>query len=127
MNQRVIPHDHEILQFWESEATKPKVEGVSHEANDALERAYRYDFPSYLQKPFQPLAQIRAAQFARIQQLVDIAFTSIPVYREKYKAAGFSRGGLQSWRDFESLPTITKDELIVAFPEGCVNPRWPIE
>jgi phenylacetate-CoA ligase len=119
--------EHEIFQFWESDATKPKVEGVSREANNSLELAYRYEFPSYLQKPFQPLAQIRASQFARIQQLVDIAFTSIPVYREKYIATGFKRGDLRSWRDFENLPTITKDELIAAFPEGCVNRRWPIE
>jgi phenylacetate-CoA ligase len=117
----------DFLQFWESEKTKPKVEGVSLEATRALEAAYRDSFRCLLQQPFQSLEQTRAAQFRRIQQLVDLAFTSIPVYTEKYRASGFKRGDLRTWQDFEALPPITKDELIAAFPHGCVNPRWEIE
>jgi phenylacetate-CoA ligase len=118
--------DVELLQFWESEKTKPHVEGVSREATNALEIAYDSSFFDYLQRPFQTREQIRRFQFDRIRDLVDIAFTSIPVYREKYAKAGFRRGDLRSWEDFERLPPITKDELIAAFPDGCVNPRWPL-
>ena len=29
--------------------------------------------------------------------------------------------------DFERLPVITKDELIAAYPDGCVSRRWPTQ
>src|SRR5438128_11581923 len=70
----------QLLQFWESEKTKPKVEGVSPEATLALVDTYHRSFHYLLQRPFQSLEETRAAQFDRIQDLVDIAFTSIPVY-----------------------------------------------
>jgi phenylacetate-CoA ligase len=122
----ILEQSPQLLQFWESEKTKPKVEGVSPEATEALVEAYHDCFHYLLQRPFRPLAETRDAQFERIQDLVDIAFTSIPVYTEKYKAVGFERGALRTWNDFEKLPPITKDELIAAFPHGCVNPRWQI-
>ncbi|MFN2477181.1 MAG: phenylacetate--CoA ligase family protein [Chthoniobacterales bacterium] len=117
----------ELLQFWESEKTKPKVESVSGEATRALKHAYDRDFAAILQKPFCSRDQIRASQFERIQHLVKMAFTSIPVYRRKYDAVGFEPGDLRTWEDFEQLPPITKEELIAAFPHDCLNPRWAIE
>lgn len=116
-----------LLEYWESEATRPHTEPVSKDAEKALDVAYRSSFAECLQQPFQSLEQIREQQFARIQELVDIAFSSIPVYAEKYKAAGFKRGDLRTWADFEALPTMKKDELIAAYPDGCVNHRWKME
>jgi phenylacetate-CoA ligase len=63
-------------------------------------------------------------QFQRIQVLVALAYDEIPVYREKYLAAGFKPTDLRSWDDFAAIPPITKDELIRAFPERCVNRRF---
>ena len=39
--------------------------------------------------PYLPVDEIRAQQFARIKELVEMAYREIPVYRAKYKAAGF--------------------------------------
>lgn len=115
------------LQFWESEKTKPDLGGVSREAEEALEREYRSCFAGYLQAPFQSLEQVRAEQFRRVSQLVDMAVRGVPVYRDKYRAVGFEAGDLHSWADFEQLPTITKDELIAAFPDRCVSKRWALD
>jgi len=70
---------------------------------------------------------IREWQFGRIQQLVDHAFGTVPLYREKYSAAGFKPGDLRTWNDFERLPVLTKGELIDGFPEKSVSGKHNLE
>ena len=45
--------------------------------------------------PYLPVEEIRAQQFARIKELVEMAYREIPVYRAKYKKAGFKPSHLQ--------------------------------
>lgn len=66
-------------------------------------------------------------QFGRVNELVTHAFRTVPLYREKYSAAGFEPGSLRGWSDFESLPALTKDELIEAFPEGSISSDYCFE
>jgi phenylacetate-CoA ligase len=115
------------LLYWESEVTRPHIQGASSQADDALKELSQWYLPKCLQHPFRPLEDIRAEQFKRIQHLVELAYNDIPVYANKYRAAGFKPSDLKSWADYERLPIITKDELVEAFPHQCVNPRWPIE
>ena len=59
--------------------------------------------------------------------MVELAYRDIPVYRDKYKALGFSPSDLRCYDDIQNIPFITKEELIRAFPDRCVNPRYQPE
>ena len=70
---------------------------------------------------------IRDWQFRRINELVDHAFETVPLYREKYSRVGFKPGDLKSWSDFASLPILTKEELIEGFPDKSVSNKHNLE
>ena len=108
------------LQFWEAEHTRPEFEQGGEENSDLINVAN-----SYLEKcmahPYLPVEEIRAQQFARIKELVKMAYREIPVYRNKYKKAGFKPSHLKTYDDIQKIPVITKPELVAAFPDQCVN------
>ena len=83
---------------------------------------------NYLEKcmahPYLPVEEIRAQQFARIKELVKMAYRDIPVYRNKYKKAGFKPSHLKTYDDIQKIPVITKPELVAAFPDQCVNRKF---
>jgi len=70
---------------------------------------------------------IRDWQFRRINELVRHAFETVPIYREKYSSVGFEPGDLKSWSDFESLPVMTKGEVIEGFPDKTVSSKHGLE
>jgi phenylacetate-CoA ligase len=110
------------IEFWESERTRP----AYTRAGDPFPAYFREGGQHYLktcmEHPFLPREKIRQMQFERILELVELAYRDIPVYREKYQAAGFSPAELRSWDDIQNIPVITKAELIAAFPDRCLNP-----
>lgn len=110
------------LEFWEAEHTRPKEFGVTDAARQLLRQRFADTFADTMAHPFLPLPVVRDQQLERVRELVDLAF-DIPVYREKYEAAGFARGDVRTWDDFERLPVITKTELMQAFPDRCLNPH----
>ncbi len=117
-----------VVQYWESEATRPKsFQGASDEGQSILSQCSKSQLQHILHHPFRSPEEIRREQWERVRELVTLAYRDIPVYREKYQSVGFSPDMLQSWQDFEALPVITKEELLAAFPEGCVNPRWSVD
>ena len=111
------------LQFWEAEHTRPEFEQGGEENSDLINVAN-----SYLEKcmahPYLPVEEIRAQQFARIKELVKMAYREIPVYRNKYKKAGFKPSHLKTYDDIQKIPVITKPELVAAFPDQCVNRKF---
>jgi phenylacetate-CoA ligase len=115
------------LQFWESEATRPKVSGASGFAHVALEEMTEETLPGCLHHPFRSPDEIRRGQFERVRELVELAYRDVPLYADKYRAVGFEPGDLKSWEDFERLPVVTKDELVEAGPARCVSSRFPVD
>ncbi|MBF0442404.1 MAG: phenylacetate--CoA ligase family protein, partial [Oligoflexales bacterium] len=117
-----------ILQFWESEATRPKqFKGAGNNGRKALADLTKKELRNCLVHPFKTLKEIRQEQLERIKYLVNMAYNEIPVYRKKYGAIGFTPDQLKTWDDFQRLPIMTKDELIEAFPQSCVNSRWSMD
>lgn len=114
----------QFLQFWESDATRPQIDGPSAEGIAALQTLADGSLPRCLLQPFQSAEEIKQQQFERVCSLVEMAYHDVPIYAEKYRAAGFRPGRLRCWEDFEQLPVITKDELIAAGPERCLNRRF---
>jgi phenylacetate-CoA ligase len=116
-----------LLQYWESEATRPQIKGASLEGRDALERLARTHLSRCLRHPFRSPAEIRDQQFGQLRRLVHLAYREIPFYADKYRAVGFHPENLRSWADFERVPVVTKDELMQAGLTKTVSSRWPID
>jgi phenylacetate-CoA ligase len=111
------------LQFWESDHTRPGFKS-GNETDPALVAAADNYLGECMRHPYLPVSEIRAQQFARIKELVELAYREIPVYRAKYQAAGFKPEHLREWDDIQKIPVITKPELVAAFPDQCVNTRF---
>lgn len=114
----------ESLEFWESEHTRPNYKASEGDSSDVLNDVFRAYYTECMEHPFQPVAEIQRRQFARIKELVELAYNDIPVYRDKYQAAGFSPDDLREYDDIQKIPVITKAELVAAFPDRCLNPRF---
>ncbi len=115
------------LEFWESERTRPEYTCAGDDSAEYFRNAGLDYLKRCMAHPYLPVAQIKQMQFERIYDLVEMAYSEIPVYQDKYKAAGFSPSDLRSYDDIEKIPVITKPELIAAFPTRCLNPRYSSE
>lgn len=73
-----------------------------------IKRAWKYDEERL--KKYQDRAFKKAVKYAY----------SVPLYREKYKAAGVHPDDIHGIDDIKKLPLVTKEELINAFPDGIV-------
>jgi len=111
------------LQFWESEHTRPDFEPGGDAAPGLVAATENY-LGECMRHPYLPVAEIRARQLARIRELVELAYRDIPVYRNKYDAAGFKPEHLRDYDDIQKIPVITKPELVAAFPDQCVNRKY---
>jgi phenylacetate-CoA ligase len=115
-----------IVEYWETERL-PSMHKTSSEFRQNLLLSYNPEvIKSLYEAPFLPFELVERYQFERIKNLITLAYEKITVYRKKYQKEGFEPGDLKSWNDYNLLPVITKDELIAAFPEQCVNPDYDI-
>lgn len=87
--QQVSAPRRKKLEFWESERTRPEYTRAGDESPEYFRRAGMAYLKTCMEHPFLPVSQIRQQQFERIYGLVEMAYYDIPVYRDKYKAAGF--------------------------------------
>jgi phenylacetate-CoA ligase len=115
------------LEFWESEQTRPEFMRTQNESPEFFRTGASSYLKSCMEHPFLPVSKIRQQQLDRISALVEMAYSDIPIYRDKYKAAGFSPSDLHTYDDIQKIPVITKREMIAAFPAGCLNPRFRSE
>ena len=111
--------DRSCLEFWESEATRPAHKFGSAEKPAPFNAGLEAYLDRCLAHPYLPQEEIKRQKLVRIKQLVELAYNEIPVYRDKYIAAGFSPADLKTYEDIQKIPVITKPELIAAFPDRC--------
>ena len=83
-------------------------------------------YPAYRRRERWTGARLRAWQLRRIRSLVERAYAAVPVYRERYAAAGYRPGDLRTWDDFARLPTIGKADLVAGYPERSVAADTPL-
>ncbi|SEC74858.1 phenylacetate-CoA ligase [Rhizobiales bacterium GAS191] len=117
----------DCLEFWESDRTRPAHTLSSGGKPQPFPESSKAYLQRCMEHPYLPQAEIKEQQLARMQQLVELAYDEIPVYRDKYQAAGFSPSDLKTYDDIQKIPVITKPELIAAFPDRCVNQRYRSE
>ena len=115
------PRKLDQLEIWESESTQPTHIGGEGGSSISLTSALNNYLPRCLAHPYLPRAVIEQQKLARIQYLVALAYEEIPVYRDKYKSAGFSPSDLRTIDDIQHIPVITKQELVAAFPDCCLT------
>lgn len=113
-----------IIEIWESDHTRPPQTVPSESLRRAVLDTFESAFAPCMQHPFLPVGHIRQEQLERIKELVELAYRDIPVYKDKYRAAGFTPSDLRGWQDIRRIPPITKAELIAAFPGRCLHPRF---
>lgn len=78
-------------------------------------------YPAFTLRPHLSLAATERYRLRMLQRLVRHAERAVPLYREKFRAAGVTARDLRSIGDFAHFPTTTKDEVLAAFPEGCLE------
>lgn len=98
--------------------TMEKQQGMLNLWNDNRE-----EFNSRL---FWDIEKITAWKLQVLSQLVDWAFSTSTFYKKIYSNIGFELGGIRSYSDFESLPIITRDDLISHFPNEIPSNKYNI-
>ena len=68
-----------------------------------------------------PLPAISIYKLHRLRAVVRHAERHVPLYREKFRKAGVSARDLLSIDDLRWFPTITREEVIAAYPDGILS------
>jgi phenylacetate-CoA ligase len=97
------------------------------EDHKKLQKLYDNTYSKIKKFPYQSKEEIKKWQLLRIIEIFNHAFENVPLYRKKYKKAGFKFGDVQTWDDFNKLPSLTKDELIKAWPNQCIADGYDTE
>lgn len=77
-------------------------------------------YPSFWRRPFAPPARYRDYQLKKLRALVASAYDRVPLYREKYRAAGVHPEDLRTLDDLSRFPTVTKAEILAAYPDKAL-------
>ncbi len=80
------------------------------------------ELPAFTWRPYASRSSVRAYQLRAIQHLVTFATKFVPLYREKYRAAGVCPDDLRTLEDLQHFPTVTKSEIVAAYPDGALAP-----
>jgi phenylacetate-CoA ligase len=72
-----------------------------------------------------PRAAIQAYKLRRLRWVVALAEESVPLYRETFKKAGVTSRDVRSLDDLAHFPTITREEVVDAYPDGILS-RKPL-
>ena len=77
----------------------------------AREQALLSAFDTVLARKAWSRQEIRTEQWRTLRALVEHAFTTVPMYREKYSACGFHPSQLGSLDDLAQIPVLSKEDL----------------
>ena len=88
--------------------------GVDH--GKIVDDIMKVNFDKIKNFPYNAYDDIQKWQLKRISEIVDYAYENIPLYHKKYSKIGYQKGMIKTWKDFEKLPIIYKEELIEGFP-----------
>jgi phenylacetate-CoA ligase len=58
-----------------------------------------------------PAERHAAEALRRVQTMVAHAYEHVPLYREKYRAAGMEPGDIKTWENYAKLPPLRRDEV----------------
>ena len=67
-----------------------------------------------------PAALQRRLAERRLIRTIRAAYENVPFYRQKYDEAGIDINSIRSADDIKKLPFLTKDEVLLNFPQSIV-------
>jgi phenylacetate-CoA ligase len=117
----VLPDHSEVktarsCEYWE-EKTIPKMQCTTDLFRTRLELlATDSKLQQVIESAKREPEEVLRDQFAQVRKLIEFAYHTIPLYRDKYSSVGFEPGDLRTWEDYHRLPVVTKAELIEGFP-----------
>jgi phenylacetate-CoA ligase len=79
-----------------------------------------WNFLPFRQRPYQSRESVRAYQLRQLRRLVDFAYHNVALYHEKYDQAGVKPGDLQTLADLKHFPTVNKNDVLAAYPNGAL-------
>jgi phenylacetate-CoA ligase len=68
--------------------------------------------------------ELKEYQNRCLKNIVKDAY-SVPLYKEKYKKAGIHPNDINSVKDIEKLPIVTKNDIKSYYPDGLISSRTP--
>lgn len=77
--------------------------------------------PWFYRSPWRSPEATRAYQEKQIKKLLTHAYSTTELYRSKYRAAGVSPEDFRTLKDLQKFPTVSKQEIISAFPHAAVS------
>jgi phenylacetate-CoA ligase len=77
-------------------------------------------FLEFRRRPFASRERIRAYQLARLRALIEHAWANVPLYAERYRSAGVRPADLRTLEDLQFFPTVNKDDVLAAYPDGVL-------
>ncbi len=109
----------EFVEYWETQKL-PSFQKTSSEFLVWLKERYKQKdlIDRILNNPYLDKELQEQIQLERIKYLVSLAYEKVPLYRRKYREAGFEPGDLKTWEDYYRLPIITKDDFLSVPPQG---------
>ena len=76
--------------------------------------------PLYGRREWADRPELDAFAFRRAREMAVHAATHVPLYRERYAAAGVDPGGIEGWAGFERLPLMDKAAVRNGYPARSV-------
>lgn len=78
------------------------------------------NLPAFARRPWASPDAVRRWQLGKLRALVTHAYEHVALYREKYRAAGVHPRDVRTLADFARLPTVTKSDVLAAWPDGAL-------
>ena len=71
----------------------------------------------YVGQEYRDFGERRKYQWERFKEILEHAYENVPLYREKFDAAGITPDDIESRQDLSKIPITTKNELREGFPD----------
>src|SRR5262245_8257502 len=68
-----------------------------------------------------PRTAIDRYKLRRLKAVLELAERCVPVYRESFRHAGVSASDLRTIDDLKHFPTLTREQVIDAYPDGILS------
>ena len=76
--------------------------------------------PVYARREWAHREQLDAFALRRIREIATHAAAAVPIYAERYRAAGVDPSAIRTWDDFRSLPLMDKATIVAGYPDRSV-------
>lgn len=70
-----------------------------------------------------PPAAVRSYQLRALRRMLAFCERAVPLYRERFRDAGVRAADLRCLEDLTIFPTLTREQVVAAYPDGILSRR----